>query len=193
MTSNIQPNPNPANTGGNPASKVSRRPNLKPEAGTSWFTVKPTGDTYGPCSLEINIETIGVLGQEEQPGHIKAFCDGFGDLAATCIVTGYGVKSGVWTVSMDLASEKAGATKELVNSVSAALTPYFQTSQILQRQHGFGKAKCRVLEGAVTRFTSNRNNTARRRNFSAVFCRSTSGSYDRISVAKVPAQLRHSM
>lgn len=152
MTSNIQPNPNPAPTGGNPTGTTSRRPHLKPEAGMSWFTVKPTGNIYGPCSLEITIETIGVLGQEGQPGYIKAFCDGFGDLAATCIVTGYGVKSGVWTVSMDLASEKAGATKELVHSVSAALTPYFQTSAILQRQHGFGKARCRVLEGGATRF-----------------------------------------
>ena len=157
MTSITQPNPNPVTAGTTTTGTGSRKPYLKPEAGTSWFTVRPVEDIYGPCSLEISIETIGVLGQEEQQGHIKAFCDGFGDLAATCIVTGYGVKSGVWTVSMDLASEKAGATKELVNSVSAALTPYFQTSAILQRQHGFGTAKCRVLEGAVTRFTNELN------------------------------------
>lgn len=157
MTSNIQPNPNPAPTGDNPTGTTSRRAHLKPEAGTSWFTVKPTDNIYGPCSLEITIETIGVLGQEEQPGHIKAFCDGFGDLAATCIVTGYGVKSGVWTVSMDLASDKAGATRGFVDSVSAVLTPYFQASAILQRQHGFGKAKCRVLQGAVPRFTNQLN------------------------------------
>lgn len=157
MTSNSQSNPNAATTSDNPTVTTVRRPHLKPEAGTSWFTVKPTDNIYGPCSLEINIETVGVLGQEEQSGHIKAFCDGFGDLAATCIVTGYGVKSGVWTVSMDLASEKAGATREFVDSVSAVLTPYFQASAILQRQHGFGKAKCRVLEGAVTRFVDDLN------------------------------------
>ncbi len=157
MSSNIQPTPNPAATGGNPTGTASRRPYLKPEAGTSWFTVKPTDDIYGPCSLEITIETAGVLGQDGQPSHIKAFCDGFGDFASTCLVKGYGIKSGVWTVTMDLASAKAGASEEFVGSVSDALTPYFQTSSVLQRQHGFGKARCRVLEGAVTRFVDDLN------------------------------------
>lgn len=157
MSTNNQPNPNPGASGGNPAGTTSRRPHLKPESGTSWFTVKPTDDIYGPCSLEITIETLGVLGQEGQPGHIKTFCDGFSDFASTCLVKGYGIKSGVWIVSMDLASEKAGATKEFVQSVSAALTPYFQTSPVLQRQYAFSKARCRVLEGAVTRFVDDLN------------------------------------
>ena len=157
MTLNNQPNPNPVSTGGNPTGKASRRPNLKPEAGTSWFTVKPTGDTYGPCSLEINIETVGVLGQDDQAAQVKAFCDGFSDLATTCVVKGYGVKNGLWSVSLDLASKKAGATPEFVSTVSAALTPYLQESPILQRQHGFGKARCRVLEDETTRFSDDLN------------------------------------
>ncbi len=155
MTSNNQPNAG-AN-GGNPAGTGSRRPYLKPEAGTSWFTVKPADDLYGPCSLEITIETVGVLGPEGQAAQVKAFCDGLSDFAATCIVKGYGVKSGVWTVSMDLASEKAGASEDLVNQVSSALTPYLQASTLLQRQHGFGKARCRVLESGATRFTDELN------------------------------------
>ena len=156
MTTITQTNPNP-NAGTTTTGTGSRKPYLKPEAGTSWFTVKPADDIYGPCSLEISIETVGVLGADGQANLVKAFCDGFNDFAATCVVKGYGVKSGVWTVNMDLASEKAAASKPYIDRVSATLTPYLQASPILQRQHGFGKAKCRVLVGVATRFTDDLN------------------------------------
>ena len=137
--------------------KAKRKPHLKPETGTSWFAVQSADNLYGPCSLEITIETVGILGQDGQADYVRSFCEGFGDFAEICSVKGYGVGSSEWSVDLDLASDNQGGTPELVNKFSEVLTPYLQSSPLLQRQHGFGKAHCRLIDGGSTVFSRQLN------------------------------------
>ncbi len=139
-----------------PAVKLKKARVLKPKArpGLDSFRYGPqsTGSAtaapaYGPCSFHVDIDSRSVLGDANEAEPIRAFCSCFADFPDLCSVKGYAIAKGTWTVSIYLASEGKAVDDPFVSEMFRRFTALFDTSPVLKRDFGAGKARYRVLNG----------------------------------------------
>ncbi len=98
----------------------------------------------------MDIDSKTVIGDPKEAEAIRAFCEGFLAHPTLCLVKGYGIAKGTWTVSVYLASEGKDVKDEFVSEMFRQLKDMFDASSVLKHDFGAGKARFRVLNGDTT-------------------------------------------
>ena len=105
---------------------------------------------YGPCSLEITIASVSVVGTDEESQAVRDFCESFAKHSEICAVKGYGITDRSWQVKLDLATDGQDVGDQFVSNMFREFKADFDESPVLKREFGAGKAKYQVLNGGTT-------------------------------------------
>lgn len=149
MSNENQTTPVLDETGIKPKIKRIRKPKIKPGPNSFRFGKRPSATAPVPCTYEVTISSTEVIGADGEAEHIRNFCNGFSAYPELCSIKGYGIKSGVWYVLLNLITDTA-VDDDFVSELNRRFSPFFEAAPVLKRELGFGNATYRVLDGGTT-------------------------------------------
>ena len=148
MSDKEQPPVTAGEEGKKPKIKRVRKPKLKPGPNSFRFGSHARGAAPASCTYEVTISTAGVIGGDGEAEQVRDFCSGFSAFPELCAIKGYGIKSGVWSVVINLVTE-SDVDDEFVSELNRRFVPFFEAAPVFKRELGFGNARYRVLNGGT--------------------------------------------